>query len=47
MRKSGVENTLFVIYKGSANSIMKHAEDFEIKEEEKTPPMPPGGGGMY
>ena len=35
VRKSGVENTLFVIYKGSANSIMKHAEDFEMKEEEK------------
>lgn len=35
VRKDGVERTLFVVHKGSANSIMKHVDDFKAKEEEK------------
>lgn len=33
VRKDGVENTLFVIYKGSANSLMKKFQDYKKKEE--------------
>jgi len=33
VRKDGVENTLFVIYKGAANSLLKKQEDFKEKEE--------------
>jgi hypothetical protein len=34
VKKDGVERTLFVIHQGSANAIMKHPDDFQIKEEE-------------
>jgi hypothetical protein len=34
VKKDGVENTLFVIYKGSANSIMKKADDFKPKAKQ-------------
>lgn len=36
VRKDGVENTLFVIYKGSANTLMKKAEDFKEKVKQGT-----------
>ncbi len=37
IKKEGVDNTLFVIYKGTANALMKHKKDFKPveKEEEK------------
>ena len=34
VKKDGVERTLFVIHQGSANAIMKHPDDFQVKEEE-------------
>lgn len=36
VRKKGVDNTLFVIYKGSANAIMQKAEDFKEKVKATT-----------
>ncbi|HEX7344932.1 MAG TPA: DUF4340 domain-containing protein, partial [bacterium] len=34
VKKDGVDNTLFVIYKGSANALMKKADDFKEKAKQ-------------
>ncbi len=34
VKKEGLENTLFVIYKGTANSIMKHPDDYKPVEKD-------------
>lgn len=40
VKKEGSDNTLFVIYKGSANAVMPKAEDLKEKPKPETPEMP-------
>jgi hypothetical protein len=35
IKKDGVDNTLFVVYKGTANALMKRKDDFKPVEKEK------------